>query len=110
MYDYPPEEHEVRVICGDPKALAYEWIKAYALNLSDPVDDEDGYGSVTAEELIETAMSNVNARPGAWGNFLSKGGLFEGTGVEPMFWDKLAILFDIDIPESKRDNFFSCSC
>ena len=113
---YPEAEHASRVICGDPVACGYEWIKRYAENLSDhgsssgdPDDDDDYYGgSVTAEELIETATTNIEG--GGYGDCISKGPLLDGVSVDSIFWDKLADFKQIEIPQDKRNNFFSCSC
>lgn len=104
--DYPESEHQVRVACGDPVALAYEWISAYAKNLS----GDSEYETVTVEELIDTAMTHVDTNDRWGGDYISRGGLLEGVYVDDTFWDKLAILKGIEIPESNRNNFFSCSC
>lgn len=108
---YDPETHKVRVMCGDPVALSYEWIKAYAENLSDRAknqSDEYNTSEVTVDELIDSAMSNMD--PNSWGNYIIRGGAFEGYQVEPLFWEKLAILKGIEIPQENQNNFFSCSC
>lgn len=105
--DYPEDQHQARLMAGDPMAQAYEWIKAYADNLSDRDHDGD---HVTMDELIETAIDNVESTSKWGGEYLSKGGLLEGVSVDPTFWDKLAILKNIEIPQEKRNNFFSCSC
>lgn len=112
-WPYPQEQHQARVIAGDPQANAYAWIEAYANQLSRPPspdnDDDYGYGVVTAEELIETGLNNVDN--GSWDDYISKGPLFEGVSTDPMFWDKLAIFMKIKIPEEVQgSNFFSCSC
>ncbi len=39
-----------------------------------------------------------------------RGGAFEGFSVDPTFWDKLAIIKEIEIPDESRNSFFSCSC
>jgi hypothetical protein len=107
------EEHDARRMCGDPRALAYEWIKAYAENLSDRAEG-NGYNSapITVEELIQTAISHLPDEEGnsRWGDYITRGGTFEGESTDPVFWEKLAILKDIEIPNDKRSNFFSCSC
>jgi hypothetical protein len=110
--DYDPSEHESRLLCGDPQACAWEWIRGYARNLSDSAydDDEPGWGSVTADELIETGMTHVESESRWGGDFISKGGLLEGRSTDPIFWDKLAALKGLEIPHDKRNNFFSCSC
>lgn len=102
--DYPEDQHQVRLMAGDPMAQAYEWIKAYAENLTDRAEDE----VVTMDELIETAMTHVDTSSRWGGDYISRGGAFEGFSTDPTFWDKLAILKNIEIPTEKRNNFFSC--
>ena len=114
ILDYAEEEHSVRLMVGDPKALAFEWMKAYARNLSEMSinEDEDDYSDdneVTVEDLIHCGKSALDPSK-SWFESISRGGAFEGYEVDAFYWDKLAILLDIDIPENKRNNFFSCSC
>jgi hypothetical protein len=110
-WPYPEQEHVLRVVIYDEQALAYSWIEAYAANLSDAPDDPYFEGFVTAEELIDTALDNIDCTKYYHHHeYITKGGLLEGVSVEDMFWDKLAIFQGIEIPENKRDNFFSCSC
>ena len=109
-------EFNALLMIGDPEAKqydAYKWIEAYAAQLSEQAADSYDYGynstdPVTVEELIETAMSHV--RPDGWGDYITRGGAFEGESVDALFWDKLAIYMDIEIPHDKRGSFFSCSC
>lgn len=106
--DYAPEEHDSRLLCGDPQACAFAWIEGYAKNLSsDRDEDDDYYGRVTADELIETGLTWIGTD---WGDHISKGGLLEGRSVDPVFWDKLAVLKGIEIPQENRNSFFCCSC
>jgi hypothetical protein len=109
---YPEDEHEARVICGDPQALAYEWIKAYAKNLSDQCADEEYSSSeVTVDELLDTADSHQPESNSRWGgDYITRGGAFEGQGVEPMFWEKYAVLKGKSLDEVEESHFFSCSC
>lgn len=106
---FPEDQLDVRVMCNDPQALAYKWIVAYLENLNDRIDDDDGE-KITLDELIETAMTHMDENSRWGGDYIVRGGAFEGEGTDPTFWDKLAILRDIEIPEEKRGNFFSCSC
>ena len=111
--DYPVEEHETRLAIGDPKAVAFAWIQAYTKNLNRMIDDDynDDYGPhnhITISELIETAESQLN--PHSYGDYIVRGGTFEGHYVDDLFWDKLAVLKEIEIPQNKRNSFFSCSC
>lgn len=107
-YDVPT--HQARLILGDPQAEAYEWIQAYVKNLNSHGDDDEYSRSLTFEELVETALENVSRDDRDWPSYIVKGGLLEGKSVDPMFWDKLAIMTESDIPNNRRENFFSCSC
>jgi len=113
-FPYPENEHKSRVICGDPVALAYEWIRAYTENLNSRINQAEDGSLLTMKEVIETAMSHVNASDGpyAWGDYITRGGAFEGVRIDPTFWDKLADFKQIEISHDKRNNFlsFSCSC
>lgn len=86
------------------KASAYVWISNYADELS------DGRNQITAEELIETALTRIDATSSWGGAYLVKGGLLESVSTSAEFWDQLAIYLDRHIPDSDRNNFFSCSC
>ena len=91
------------------KASAYNWIVQYASSISGHDSSSEGEYDITAEELIDTAKTHIGAT--SWGgDYLVKGGLLEGEYTSPMFWEKLAIYLDIEIPDSDRNNFFSCSC
>lgn len=110
---YPMDEHKARIMCGDPIALAYKWIESYLENLNDRITPDEDYNSepITMDELIETAMSHINVESGRWGgDYIVRGGAFEGFSVDPTFWDKLAIIKEIEIPNESRNSFFSCSC
>jgi hypothetical protein len=106
---YPADQEQVRIMCGDPQALAYKWIESYLENLNSHLRREDGDEEVTLDELIDTAMSHLD-ESGRWGDYITRGGAFEGVDTDPMFWEKLAILKGIEIPDEKRVSFFSCSC
>ncbi len=97
-------------MCGDPKALAWCWIHAYAENLNSNGYEDEDYNNVSPDELIDTAMINIESDSEWNEEYISKGGLLEGVSVDPTFWDKLAILKDREIPNDKRNSFFSCSC
>ena len=114
-HPYPIEEHEARLICGDPQALAYAWILAYAQNLDDQCrpseDDDDSYGSVSVNDLLEVADSHQPGQGGRWGgDYLSRGGAFEGQSVDSTFWKHYAVFRDIPQDEVEEASFFSCSC
>lgn len=107
---YPAEEHQARLMCGDPVALAYEWLKGYAENLNSQMETSsygEDYAPITVEELIETGMSHVGD---GWGDYISRGGSFEGVSLDMTFWDKLSIFKQIEIPQDNRNSFLSCSC
>ncbi len=106
-FPYPQEEHKTRVMLNDPVALAYEWIKAYTENLNAMIDEEED-SPVSVEELIEIGLEN--AKDPYNGEYLSRGGAFEGVSLDPTFWDKLAQFKGITIPQEHRGSFFTCSC
>jgi hypothetical protein len=108
-HPYPVEEHDARVMCADPQALAYAWMTGYLDNLNSRIGSDDGH-DITMDELIQTAMSHLDENSRWGGDYITRGGAFEGEGTDPTFWEKLAIFKGIDIPEEKRGNFFSCSC
>ena len=107
-----PEEFDARLMCNDPVALAWMWILGYIENLNDMIqtdaDDGDGWDHepISVDEFINAAMANIE---GGW-ECIGRGGTFEGVSVDPTFWDKLALIKEIDIPEDNRNSFFTCSC
>lgn len=114
LIDYDIGHHEMRLMVLDPKAQALQWIINYLSNVNSHLhdDDEDGYyGSpVTLQEMIETAETHLDENA-HWGDYISRGGAFEGMGTDPLFWDKYCVLKDLDpIPDDKKGSFFSCSC
>ncbi len=113
-YVYKEEEHQGRLVLGDPQAEAYAWIMAYATQITEQAKHNgagDWYSSgeahYTAEDLIQIAESN---RHGGFGDYICHGGAFEGENVDPLFWDKLSIVLDEEVADEDRNCFFSCSC
>ena len=47
---------------------------------------------------------------GGWGDYIVRGGSFEGVSLDMTFWDKYEILFEKKIPYKDRTSFLSCSC
>lgn len=111
---YDIEEHKGRLMCGDPVAIAYEWIRAYAQNLTDQVNNAcDGWGGdVTVDDLMSAADAHQPDEDGnnGWGEYITRGGTFEGKGVDPTFWEKYAIVRGKNIDDVEQSSFFSCSC
>ena len=103
---YPPDQHQAWLAIGDPVAVAYEWIVAYLKNINEFVD-RGGDNYVTFYELINTAKSHLDDE---YGDYIIRGGAFEGFQMDLVFWDKLAILLNREIPQSARTTIFSCSC
>lgn len=106
---YPEIEHTARVMVGDPVALAFEWIKAYGDQLSGE-DYNDVFHHISVDELVDTALSNLEGSSNWAVTYINKGPVLDGEIVDPVFWEKLAILKGIEIPNEKRNNFFTCSC
>ena len=112
LVDYPMDQHKARLLAGDKKALAYEWMVNYCLNLEDQANggyNEEDYGtfSISVDELVAIADSH---QKDGWGDYISHGGAFEGFSLDPMFWDKYADLKGIDRGSVEEASFFSCSC
>lgn len=110
---YPKEEHRARLMAGDPVADAYEWLQRYVdgeLNrmIQDQYDPEDCYNKtpVTLDEVIECVLSNQGDQ--VWGDYISRGGAFEGYHPERLFWEKVRIF--LQKPQIEEVHFFSCSC
>lgn len=106
----PTEEeiHRAAAMMGDPRALAKDWITAWLEEVNAQLGDGDG-NEITFEGLISTAMTHVGTT--TWGgDYISRGGAFEGFYTPDEFWDKLADYKGINIPSKDRGNFFSCSC
>ena len=108
---YDTTDHKAKLMCGDPQAQAYQWILNYLDNLNSMISERDSYGyrhnEITLDELLYTALSHIGD---PWGDYISRGGVFEGHGTDPVFWDKLSILREEEIDHDKRGSFFSCSC
>ena len=115
-YEFPwktEEEFKTYLLLNHPQALAYAWIEAYAKNLSEGAEDySDEYGdlSISAGDLISTAIKNIGLPKTDWPDYLSRGPLLEGVGVDPTFWTKLSIFLDVPIPSKDRNSFFTCYC
>lgn len=114
--DYDQSLHQAALILGDPVAEAFEWMKHYAENLSDQCkggyDEDQHYSGVTLEELLRVADSHQpDQNTKGWGgNYISRGGVFEGVQTDPTFWKKYAIFREIPIEDVDQSSFFSCSC
>lgn len=113
MYrDFPIEELEGRILLGDRKAEAWKWIDSYTENLNSMIDSDGEYGGspISVDELIDTAKTHLKGNGSRWGEYITRGGVFEGFSLDMTFWDKLSILLDEEITDDERVSFFSCSC
>lgn len=113
-WPYPKDTHVLRVTIHDNQALAYEWISAYVDQLNGMID-EDYYGDnslLDVEEFIRITVDwyNDSQDSNSWPDYLVKGGAFEGFGMEPMYWDKLAEFLDVELKKEYCNGYFSCSC
>ena len=72
-----------------------------------PIPTELAASCIEVADWLDTALSHIN---NSWGDYISRGGVFEGHGTDPVFWDKLSILREEEIDHDKRGSFFSCSC
>ena len=112
LKDYDLSLHQAALILGDPVAQAFEWIRAYAQNLTEKCKGDDYYHGSDSEITVEELMSIADSRQveGAWGDYLSRGGAFEGESLDPTFWKYYAIFKEIPQEEVNEQSFFSCSC
>lgn len=92
----------------DEKAKSMKWIEAYAASLSGEYLDE--FMLVTADELIETAKTWVDPNSRWGGDYLVKGGLFEGNYVSRDFWRHFEVVTGTAPANGETPSFFSCSC
>ena len=111
---FPLDQLEGRLILGDPKAHAYMWISRYADNLTARIEESNRGGyedyhldGVSVHDLLSCADSHQS---GGWGDYITRGGVFEGEAIDDTFWDKYAILCDKPRDEITDNSFFSCSC
>lgn len=110
-FPYAPQTHDPRIMCADPVELAFQWIIEYAKNLTDQCDSDDSYGYVSVSELLKTADSQQPDNDSRWGgDYISRGGAFEGQSVDPTFWKMYAIFREKPIEDVEEAHFFSCSC
>lgn len=110
-FPYDPETHEARLMCSDPVAVAFQWMVEYAKNLADQCDSEDSYGTVTVADLLEAADSHQPENGSRWGgDYISRGGAFEGQSVDPTFWAMYAKFRQKPLEDVEEAHFFSCSC
>lgn len=102
---YPEDQMIAYLLVGDRQAVAYKWLQAYVESINS-MDDRQ----VTIDELIEVALTHVNSTSSWGGDYITGSDSYEGLRTEPMFWEKLADLKQIEIKQDNRNNFFSCSC
>lgn len=100
----PDAEKRVRLLILDDQAVAYAWINAYLDQLNGMIDS--GEAELDFDELMKTAISQFNDQ---WGDYIVRGGSFEGFSIDPMFWTCFFKL--LQLPDTgKHPGFFSCSC
>lgn len=103
---YPDESDlQVRVMVGDQVAIAWLWLLAYLDNVNKRItdyadDNHESYNLITIDEFIDTGIT---------GDYITRGGVFEGFHLDPLYWEKLSILKETEI-EPSRYGFFNCSC
>lgn len=103
----PEDEHNTLVLLGEPKAVAYEWIKKYAESFGETYDGR----SIDAEDLIAYGKDYYeDSERGRYPDYLSKGGLLEGESTSDEFWVQLGIYLGKELDSEHTGNFFSCSC
>jgi hypothetical protein len=108
VWEHPDFDTPAERMVHDEKAVSRAWIEAYAEELSGE-DYDDEIRIVTSEELIEYATTWATTTSRWGGDYLVKGGLLEGVGTKPEFWDHFTVVTGLAAP-TERPNFFSCSC
>lgn len=100
-WTHPDFEREEELLKAEPTfqklsgpTAEEEWVRAYA----------DGIGS-TYDELMYGADDYVRS-----GDYLVRGGTFEGVYITDEFWDKYEIIRKTKLNADDRDNFLGCSC
>jgi len=105
---YPRQVHSLRHVWTHPafpdvsspvedaseKASAEKWLRWYA----DKLD-------VGFRDLVESAAVFLK-----YGDYMVRGGTLEGVSTSEEFWEQYAAYTGDEVPEDKRENFFSCSC
>ncbi|QYW02237.1 hypothetical protein PP740_gp038 [Stenotrophomonas phage Philippe] len=102
------DQHHAGVMLNDPKDLARAWIIAYADQLTAQSAEAD-QDTVTIGDLMRAALSHVDGTE-HWGDYISRGGAFEGQGTDPLFWEHFRTLVKGEYNQDNENNFFSCSC
>jgi hypothetical protein len=105
-------------VLGQKQEAAKTWIENYAQELSgyeyggdNPADEDDTYHEVTYQELMETAETHCTGTSKYGGDYVVKGGMLEGVGTNPEFWEHFKTLTGKEpVGDDKKPNFFSCSC
>lgn len=91
---YPAQEHQARLILGDPVAEAWEWIFQYASSYD-----------LTPDMIVEMALYKRNT----WNNFMVSdvvGSPIKGVRISPEFWNKLEKVLGRSFPLEKRRAYF----
>lgn len=112
-FPYDPELHDVQLLVGAPEAIAFAWLLAYAQNLTDRCSNEEySNAEISVADLVSVADSHQpeNDSTGWGGDYIVRGGAFEGFGVDPTFWKMYAQFRGKTIDEVEQAHFFSCSC
>lgn len=100
-------EQKARLLVNEPQAVAWAWLHAYLENLNNRIGNYDGDG-ITFDELMTTADSHQG---GAWGEYIVRGGVFEGFSTDISFWDHYRNFRCVPSEETVDEaSFFSCSC
>ena len=108
-------EWEALLLIEHPQAKqyeAYKWLCAYVDQINGQITagNENGYEDYTHSEidvyeLIEIGKASQN---GGWGEYICKGGIFEGESTDPLFWPMVNRF--LGVPNVDYGGIFSCSC
>ena len=87
---------------GVPEAM--EYMEKFASECTG-YDYEDNETHATVDMILEGADEYLRT-----GEYLSKGGMFEGIVADETFWRHYETIRRVQVPEDQKTSFFSCSC
>jgi len=100
-WTHPQFEEEDRIAELEPTFMK---LKGHPAEEKWITDFANGIGS-TYDEIMQGADDYLCS-----GDYLTRGGTFEGYSIPDEFWDKYEIIKRIKIKDNDRGTFLSCSC
>lgn len=91
---FPDSQSEIEIPPSPQEQASKAWIQEFA---------DSNY--LTYDDLMQGAAIFIYE-----GDYLDRGSLLEGIGVPDEFWEHYEIVTGKQVPDSKKRNFFTCSC